>query len=379
MQKVITIIGTRPEIIRTSRICPKLDKSCNHIIVHTNQNFTANLKDMFYKDLKLRLPDVVFNDTEAGGWNAQSHTTKGLARQLANMFPQIEDLFKKENPDKVFILGDTNSALCSIIAERMGIPVYHMEAGNRSYDKKIPEEVNRHLIDAISSYNLTYTQTSKEALIREGCNSKKVFLCGNPTLEVLTYYQDAIDSSNILVTLGLAPSSEDFGGFSVYALADFHRTENVDDPKRLEEIVKGLNLIADQLNMVVICSIHPRTKSKLDAMTVKPSPHVKFLDAMGYFDFVKLQKFAQVGLTDSGLVCEELNILRVPCVIMRDTTERPETVESGSAMISGVDADRILEATKRMQNIDRHWATPVGWNDMNVSDRVVNYILGERQ
>ena len=369
MQTVITILGTRPEIIRTCRIVEKLDKYCKHIIVHTNQNFTKNLKDMFYQDLGLRLPDVTFTTSADTGWNAQSHTTRGLAQQLADMFPQVEKLFQEVKPDKVFILGDTNSALCTIIAERMGIPVYHMEAGNRSYDCKIPEEVNRHLIDAIASYNLTYTQTSKEALLREGCNSKKVFLCGNPTLEILDYYQDKIEASDVLKKYKLKPEE--------YYLADFHRTENVDVPERLEEIVKGLNLVGE-LGYPVICSIHPRTKSKLDEMKKISNPNVKFLDAMGYFDFVKLEMYCIVGLTDSGLVSEELNLLNAPCVIIRDTTERPETVESGSAIISGIHAEKILESVKIMQGKEG-WRIPRGWDDLNVSDKVVNFILGERQ
>jgi UDP-N-acetylglucosamine 2-epimerase (non-hydrolysing) len=190
--KVITIIGTRPEIIRTSCICPKLDELCKHIIVHTNQNFTKNLKDLFFEEMELRRPNIVLKSSMEEGWKGSSHTTYGLGRQLADMFPQIEDVFHQEKPDKVFILGDTNSALCSIIAERMGIPVYHMEAANRSFNREIPEEVNRRLIDSISSYNLFYTNTNRHTLLREGMDPKKIFQCGNPTLEVLTRYEDKI-------------------------------------------------------------------------------------------------------------------------------------------------------------------------------------------
>lgn len=369
MYKVCTIIGTRPEIIRTSCILQKLDKHCHHIIVHTNQNFTANLKDMFFDDLGLRKPDICLDDGTKDGWNSIAHTTKGLGQQLAYMFPQIEQVFKDEKPDRVFILGDTNSALCSIIAERMGIPVYHMEAGNRSYDKKIPEEVNRHLIDAISSYNLTYTQTSKEALLREGCSSKKIFLCGNPTLEVLTFYDKKISSSTVLDQLNLTDAG--------YFLCDFHRTENTTS-ERLTEIINGLNLVAEDLKKPVICSIHPRTKDRLKDLNYNLRKEIKFLDAVGFFDFVKLEKHAAVGLTDSGLVSEELNILHTPCVIIRDTTERPEVVEAGSAIISGVKSWKILENTKMMIG-KTGWKTPEGWGDYNVSDKVVNYILGEAQ
>lgn len=378
MQKVITILGTRPEIIRTSRITPKLDNLCDHIIVHTNQNFTNNLKDLFFQELELRQPDIALKTNVQGGWNEPSHTTRGLGQQLADMFPQIEQIFKETKPDKVFILGDTNSALCTIIAERMGIPVYHMEAGNRSYDVKIPEEVNRHLIDAISSYNLTYTQTSKEALLREGNNSKKIFLCGNPTAEVLNYYNNKIDNSNISKKLNLMMEF-DFG-HKDYFLADFHRTENVDNPEKLKNLIEGLNNVAQFHQTPVICSIHPRTQSKLNETNVVLNKNVKFLDAMGFFDFVNLEKHAQIIFTDSGLVSEEACILGTPCVIIRDTTERPEVVESGSAIISGVNSKNILSASFVMQKLKRKsWPLPKGYEDLNVSNKVINYILGEKQ
>jgi UDP-N-acetylglucosamine 2-epimerase (non-hydrolysing) len=376
MKKVITVIGTRPEIIRTSRILPKLDKYANHIIIHTNQNFVANLKDIFFQELELRQPDIVLNDGMAGGWNSPSHTTFGLGSQLARMFPQIEEIITQEHPDCFFILGDTNSALCAIIAERMGIPVYHMEAGNRSYDIKIPEEVNRHLIDSISTYNLTYTQTSKEALLREGGNSKKIFLCGNPTLEVLTYYKDKIDSSTILEKTGILFPE---WGYTPYFLADFHRTENVNSPERLGEIIKGLNYLNDTYGNPVYCSIHPKTKDKLKDLNIILNPEVHFLDAFGFFDFVKLEQHARVVLTDSGLVSEEACLNKVPCVIIRDTTERPEVVEVGGAIISGLNAQRILECTNTIINSKRDWKIPEGFDDLNVSDKVINFILGEKQ
>jgi len=376
MQKVISIVGTRPEIIRTSRILPKLDKYCKHLIVHTNQNFSKNLKDIFYEELELRQPDIVLETSSGSNWNDPSHTNvRGLGQQLADMLPKIEEVLRKEQPDKVFILGDTNSALCSIIAERMGIPVYHMESANRSYDKRIPEEVNRRLIDAISSYNLFYTPLNRHTLLSEGFSPKTIFQCGNPTAEILDYYKDKIDNSDVLERLGIVYPE---AGYVSYCLADFHRTENVDDPERLQELIRGVNLLGEKLNREVICSIHPRTQSKLEKMDVKLHENVRFLDAMGYFDFVKLEKFADVILTDSGLVSEEACILGCPCVIIRDTTERPEAVECGSAMISGVNAERMVEATNVMFG-KKNWIIPEGWQELNVSDRVVQYILGERQ
>ena len=356
MQKILTILGTRPELIRLSRVIPKLDRLSKLTFVYTNQNFTPNLRDIFFADLGLRQPDYYFEQKGS------------LGEQLADIFPKIEKLFIEIRPDKVFILGDTNSALCAIIAERMGIPVYHAEAGNRSYDKKIPEEVNRRLIDSISSYNLTYTQTSKEALIHDGCHCKKVFLCGNPTKEVLEYYKDKILSSEILNKLGL--NNKD------YYLADFHRSENVNTKDRLLEIINGLNRLAKETT--VVCSIHPHTLDRIKAFNIIADKRVIMLPAMGFFDFVKLEQNCKVGLTDSGLVSEELNLLKVPCVIMRDTTERPEAVEAGGAIISGINAERIYESTKIIEKVT-NWQTPVGWDDLNVSDRIVHYILGERQ
>lgn len=368
--RVVTVLGTRPEIIRTSRITPLLDKYCDHTIIHTNQNFTHNLKDLFFEELGLRQPDYTLTSKMKEGWGTSSHSSYGLGGQLADMFPQIEELFNQLKPDKVFILGDTNSALCTIIAERMGIPVAHMESSNRSFNRAIPEEVNRRLIDSIASYNLFYTDTNRHTLLREGCDPKKIFQCGNPTLEVLTYYKKQIYNSDILDKLELK--------YKGYFLADIHRSENVNDIGRLTSITSALNSLSDHYNQKVICSIHPKTKDKLRGCGVVISPNVIFLDAFGFFDFVKLEQNARVGITDSGLCSEEYNILGVPCVIARNETERPEVVETGGAIISGVTEQGILDAVKIMDG--RHgWAIPQGYEFLNVSQKVVNYILGKCQ
>lgn len=376
--KVLSIVGTRPEIIRTSRILPKLDKLCDHTIVHTNQNFTENLKDIFYDALELRLPDISLKSSMQ---KDQSSASYGLGQQLADMFPQIEQVFLDVKPDKVFILGDTNSALCAIIAERMGIPVYHMEAANRSFNHEIPEEVNRVLLDHTCSYNLFYTETNRHTLLNEGLNPKKIFQCGNPTLEVLNHYQQKINESRILYDLGLMP--HDWPGVidppMSYTLVDIHRSENVNNIDRLEEILKGLNLIAEKFPFPIICSVHPKTKDKMKSCTVEPHKNIRFLDAFGFFDFVKLEEFATVGLTDSGLCSEEYCIMRVPCVIVRNETERPEVVEAGGAVISGIKSQSIYDCFKLMFSKTRNWELPAGYNDLNVSDRVVNYILSKNQ
>ena len=357
--KVYTIIGTRPEIIRLARIMPKLDAACHHTIIHTNQNCDYKLRDIFFDDLCLRKPDVTLEVS-----------TSMLSAQISNMFVEVEKIFLETRPDKVLILGDTNSGLCAIIAERMGIPVYHMEAGNRCFDKRVPEEVNRRIIDSISAYNMPYTPHSRENLIREGNNTKKLFMCGNPIMEVLAYYHDRIRSRRILDKLNLKEKK--------YFLADFHRAETVDIPERLTNLIAGLNKVAKKFNRQVICSIHPRTREKLKAIDVKLDERVSFLEPFGFLDFVKLEQSAECVLSDSGLVSEETCMFGTPCVIIRDTTERPEIVESGSAMISGLDPDRMLMCTELMIG-RKGWQVPVGHNDPNVSDKVVNFILGERQ
>jgi UDP-N-acetylglucosamine 2-epimerase (non-hydrolysing) len=355
--KVLTLLGTRPEIIRTSRITPKLDALCEHTIVYTNQNSTYNMKDIFFEQLGLRQPDICFN-------------SKGsLGEQLAEILPKIETTLKEIKPDKVFILGDTNSALCAIIVERMGIPVYHMESANRSYNRSIPEEVNRALLDRICSYNLFYTPLNRHTLLTEGCSPNKIFQCGNPTLEVMDYYRQRIDEADILDELQLTPKE--------YFLVDIHRTENVDYPERLSSIIEGLNLIGEKYNRPVICSLHPRTQSKLHTVEYNLHPNVKFLDSMGFFSFQKLEKNALVGLTDSGLCSEEYCLYQVPCVIVRNETERPEVVEVGGAIIAGVKAKNILRCTEQMVQLkDQVWTIPEGYGYYNVSERVVNYILG---
>jgi UDP-N-acetylglucosamine 2-epimerase (non-hydrolysing) len=377
--KVLTIIGTRPEIIRTSRICPKLDQNCEHVIVHTNQNFTTNLKDIFFDELGLRQPNIVLNTSMS---DENTRSSFGLARQLSDMFLQIEKVFEEVKPDKVFILGDTNSALCAIIAERMGIPVYHMEAANRSFNYEIPEEINRRLLDSICTYNLFYTDTNRHTLLREGANPKRIFHCGNPTSEVLDYYKEQINKSKILRELGLMPHG--WPGVTDppcdYFLVDIHRSENVNHIDRLEEIVKGLNLVSEYFKIPIICSIHPKTRDKLKTCNITLNEGIKILPAFGFFDFVSLEQHAKAGLTDSGLCSEEYCIFHVPCVIVRNETERPEVVEAGGAIISGIKAESILESVKIMSSLkNKNWTIPDGYNDLNVSDKVVNYVLSKNQ
>ena len=356
---IMTILGTRPEIIRLSLIIKKLDAYAEkHTLVHTGQNFTRSLSDVFFEELKIRKPDYYMKiDSFLVG------------EQLGSMYSSLEKIINVEKPDRVLILGDTNSALSAILFERHGIPVYHMEAGNRCFDLRVPEEKNRRVIDAISTFNLPYTPKSRENLLKENVPVNRIFLTGNPIFEVINHYTEEINQSKVLENLSLKPNS--------YFLVTVHRSENVDSPVSLQDIFTGLNKIAAIYNKRIICSIHPRTKSKLENLTdFEMNPLVEMHEPFGLFDFIKLQKFAYCVLTDSGTVQEESCILKIPAVTIRNTTERPETVECGSNMISGTDADRIVECVRIMLNQSADWEIPTGYGDRNVSQKVVNYLLG---
>lgn len=357
--KIITIVGTRPEMIRLSLIIKKLDQlATKHVFVHTGQNFTPTLSDVFFEQLQLRKPDYVL-----------MHKHHSLGEQLAVIYREIEQILIKEQPDKMLVLGDTNSALTAILAERMGIPVVHMEAGNRCFDLNVPEEVNRRVIDAVSSFNLPYTQQSKANLIREGLPSRRIILVGNPIYEVLKYYESKVTASTILDQLNLNAMQ--------YFLATIHRSENVDDPARLAEIMKGLSLVAETFQKRVICSTHPRTRSKLNKELVETmSPLVEFHEPFGFFDFVRLEKEAYCVLTDSGTVQEECCIFHVPAATVRTTTERPETVDCGSNIVTGIDSKRMVGAVKVMTQLPKNWACPAGYLDTDVSNKVVKFLLG---
>ncbi|MFE4143739.1 non-hydrolyzing UDP-N-acetylglucosamine 2-epimerase [Peribacillus sp. YIM B13472] len=357
--KVMTILGTRPEIIRLSLIIKKLDQYADsHILVHTGQNFTASLSEIFFQQLKVRTPDYVLLNQQ-----------QTLGEQLAAIFKKLEIILLTEKPDKILVLGDTNSGLSSILAERMGIPVIHMEAGNRCFDLEVPEEKNRRIIDAVSSFNLPYTPQSKENLLKEGIPSNKIYLSGNPIYEVLNHYDNEIEQSLILDKRNL--DKED------YFLVTIHRAENVDHEDRLLEIMKGINLVAETYQKRIICSLHPRTKSRIElSPKLEVHPLIEFHEPFGFFDFVKLEKNAFCVLTDSGTVQEECCLFHVPTVTIRKTTERPETIESGSNMLSGINAKQIVNCVKVMVSQQKDWTFPEGYDHKNVSDKVLKIILG---
>ncbi|MCM3339049.1 UDP-N-acetylglucosamine 2-epimerase (non-hydrolyzing) [Paenibacillus sp. MER TA 81-3] len=356
--RVMTILGTRPEIIRLSVTMKKLDRLAGrHVIVHTGQNFTHTLSDIFFEEMQLRQPDYVIN-----------HKQQSFGGQLASMFEHVEIILEKERPDKVLLLGDTNSALSAIIAERIGIPVMHMEAGNRCFDLAVPEEKNRRVIDAISSINMPYTEQSKQNLIREGIPSQRIVVTGNPIYEVLLHYQAQINASPILEQLQLQPQQ--------YFIVTAHRAENVDDPEHLIQIVQSLNTIAETQQLRLIFSIHPRTRSKLTQHRIKLHPLVESYEPFGFFDFVRLEQHARCAITDSGTVQEECCIFQVPTVTIRNSTERPETIDCGSNVVSGLQADNIVDAVSIMTALPTGWSCPDGYVTKDVSDKVVKFLLG---
>jgi UDP-N-acetylglucosamine 2-epimerase (non-hydrolysing) len=356
--KVVTVLGTRPEIIRLSLLIKKLDHYGNHVLVHTGQNYAEVLNDVFFKDLSLRKPDYFLG---VGG--------DSFGEQLAEIFVEAEKVLLKERPDRVVILGDTNSGLVALLAKRMGIPVFHLEAGNRCYDDRVPEEINRRVIDHSSSVLLPYTHRSKENLLREGIDRSRIHVIGNPIYEVLETYREAIDRSEIHSKLQLLPSK--------YFLVTLHRAENVDQEERLRSLLSGLESIARKYDLPLICSLHPRTKSRLKAFGIAESGgRVRYIEPLGFTDFVALEKQALCVLTDSGTVQEECCIFRIPNVTVRDVTERPETIESGSNILTGAAPERIVRSVDVALTEDREWERPVEYFDRHVSSKVVKILMG---
>ena len=358
MVKVLTILGTRPEIIRLSRIINKLDNLVDHKILHTGQNYDPLLNDIFFKELGLRNPDIIIDNKGSS-----------FAEQIGNTFIGVEKFINEFNPDKVLILGDTNSGLAAFICERLGVPVYHMEAGNRCYDLKVPEEKNRKVIDSISTINLPYTNLSRENLLREGIPNNRISVTGNPIKEVIDFYTDRIQQSTILNDLNLMPGS--------YIIATAHRAENVDHDTRLQNIFRAFEEISKEYKIVFSC--HPRTRQKLEKFKIDTSnPNIIILEPFGFFDFIKLEQNSVMAISDSGTVQEEMCLFHIPTVTIRDTTERPETVWCGSNIVSGLNTDQILLSYKIMKSVERNWEIPQGYNKDNVSDTVINILLSNR-
>jgi len=362
--KVLTIIGTRPEIIRLSVIMRKLDLVCEHIIVYTNQNFDPNLSTIFLRDLKVRKPNYYFQQTS------------GIGEFLSNGFKEMDLVLDIERPDKILVLGDTNSVLLAVLAAKRGIPIYHMEAGNRCYDGAVPEETNRRVIDACSLFNLPYTKNSKENLINEGFSKNFVYQTGNPIHEVLQHYKKEIGTSTILQRLGLAPDSMD--AFAKFALLSFHRTENVDTKSVAKNVVEAINEIAEIGKMKVVFPFHPRTKDQFKKHGLAFSDKVMCIDPIGFFDFVRLEQFAHVVITDSGTVPEETTLFGRPCIVLRNTTERQELMEMGSLILAGTEREDIVRAFLTIDRMEGGWPVADEYTKVSVSDTVIRILLGQK-
>jgi UDP-N-acetylglucosamine 2-epimerase (non-hydrolysing) len=353
----MTIVGTRPEIIRLSRIIPHLDQVADHLLVHTGQNFDPHLSDLFFQELGIRQP------------NHHMHIRAETAgAQIGAIIQQSEQVLREHQPDRLLLLGDTNSALSAIMAQRMGIPVYHMEAGNRCYDRRVPEEVNRRIIDHSSDLLLPYTERSRANLLREGNAGERIFVTGNPIYEVLQHYAPQVCDSSILDNLALAAHQ--------YILVTMHRAENVDIESRLRNLVNSLIQLQEQYQLPVIISTHPRTKASLAKFGIQVTNEaIHFLEPFGLFDFVKLEQNAFCVLTDSGTVQEECCIFGVPTVTIRDVTERPETLEVGSNILSGADVDSIIQSVRTVVTMRDVWESPREYLAKNVSQTVIKILL----
>ena len=353
----MTILGTRPEVVRLSTIIPKLDSLCDHVLVHTGQNFDYNLNDVFFKELRVRTPDQYLNARGSFG------------EQMATILHGIEKLLKQERPDRFLVLGDTNSSLAAIMVKRIGIPVFHMEAGNRCYDDRVPEETNRRLIDHSSDVLMPYTERSRSNLLREGIDGRRIFVTGNPIYEVLNAYREQIEQSKIHGELGLATRK--------YFLVTMHRAENVDVGSRLQSLTRAFSALHVEYGIPVIVSTHPHTRQRLQASGISMQEDgIRYLEPFGFFDFVKLEQNAYCVLSDSGTVQEECSIFGVPSVTIRDTTERPETLEYGSNILSGTETDSVLRSVKVVLAKTGCFSTPPEYLRENVSNTVRQLVLG---
>lgn len=357
--KIMTILGTRPEIIRLSRVIEKLDHLCEHILVHTGQNFDPGLSDLFFEELRVRQPDHflgVRGDT--------------FGEQIGKIIIESERVMLAERPDRILILGDTNSALSAVVAKRLGIPVYHMEAGNRCFDDRVPEEINRRIVDHSSDVLLPYTERSRANLLREGIEGRRIYVTGNPILEVIEHYESDIQSSSVLSRLQIERGK--------YFLVTMHRAENVDIEPRLRSLIEGLEALQREYELPIICSTHPRTRAVMQRyqLDAAKSAEIQFQAPFGLFDFISLERNAFCVLSDSGTVQEECSIFRVANVTIRDVTERPETLECGSNMLSGIEPESILRCVRTVLDQRNEWSPPPEYMVRHVSPTVTRILLG---
>jgi len=356
--KVMTIVGTRPEIIRLSCVIDRLETAVEHVLVHTGQNYDHGLNEVFFDDLGLRSPDHVL-----------AVDTSSLGRVLGETLIGTERVIDEERPDAVLVLGDTNSAIAAVMARRMRVPVYHMEAGNRCFDDRVPEETNRRLVDHVADYNLVYTEHARRNLLAEGLHPSRIMLTGSPMREVLDRHRDAIDASDVLERLGLERDG--------YFLASAHREENVDDPERFASLIDCLERVAHEWSLPILVSTHPRTRRRLDARTVGVDPRIRFVEPFGFLDYNRLQLGAACVLSDSGTVSEESAILGFPAVTLRDAIERPEAVDAAAIVLTGLDPERVAAAVSlvREDPTKTPVQVPAEYEIDDVSRRVVRFLV----
>jgi len=358
MLKVITIVGTRPEIIKLSMVMSRLDDNFEHKIVHTGQNYDFELNEIFFNELGIRKPDYFL-----GVAGATASAT------IAKSIELVDEVLANENPDAVLILGDTNSCLSIIAAKKRHIPIFHMEAGNRCFDSRVPEEVNRKIVDHTSDINLVYTEHARRNLLAEGLPADQIFITGSPMAEILNRHQSGIQNSVALKTLNLKKRQ--------YFVASFHREENVDDKGHLQQIVESLNEIAMKFNFPIVLSTHPRTKKRLLDLDVKLHPLIQEMKPFGFFDYVRLQQDSYCTISDSGTITEEAAIVGFPAITARNTHERPEGMDTGVLVMTGIDAGTMIDginiACKHFDN-QASRSIPLSYQDLDVSWRVVKLI-----
>lgn len=357
--RVMSVVGTRPEIIRLSRVLARLDEYCEHILVHTGQNYDYELNEVFFSDLGVRKPDYFL---DAAGKNA--------AQTIGQIIIKVDDVLETVQPDAMLILGDTNSCISAIPAKRRKIPIFHMEAGNRCFDQRVPEETNRRIVDHTADVNLTYSTIARDYLLAEGLPADRVIKTGSPMYEVLTHYMPQIDASDVLSRLSLKP-----GEFFVVSA---HREENVDSPKQLAKLATILNTVAEQYDLPVIISTHPRTRNRINAAGIEFHPNIQLLKPLGFHDYNHLQKNARAVLSDSGTITEESSIMNFPALNIREAHERPEGFEEASVMMVGLEVERVLQGLAILESQprgDERLLRQVNDYSMpNVSDKIVRIV-----
>ncbi|HCT9738737.1 TPA: UDP-N-acetylglucosamine 2-epimerase (non-hydrolyzing) [Morganella morganii] len=357
--KVVSVVGTRPEIIRLSRVLAKLDEFCDHILVHTGQNYDFELNEVFFTDLGVRKPDYFLN---AAGKNA--------AETIGQVIISVDKVLEEISPDAMLVLGDTNSCISAIPAKRRKIPIFHMEAGNRCFDQRVPEETNRKIVDHTSDINLTYSTIARDYLISEGIPPDRIIKTGSPMFEVLNYYMPQITSSEILSKLNLTKNN--------FFVISAHREENVDSPTQLLKLADILNTLAEKYNIPVIVSTHPRTRNRIEAQNIKFHSNIQLLKPLGFHDYNNLQLNAKTVLSDSGTINEESSIMNFPALNLREAHERPEGMEEASVMMVGLNIERVLQALEILKNQDRGDTRLLrqvyDYSMPNVSDKVVRII-----